>query len=147
MDIIYGWSPKGGYVKCNCKEIADDIPYRWPPPFQAVLRVLGIVNMMRGAFIFLVFIWKPSIWRATKATHPKLAAAIAKAARHVLPREGRGADQSYSKGFTVLLSTTQRHKFLATLIEEIPLVARITSPYLFKRANAARSPGSMRRKG
>merc|ERR1719245_2338058 len=53
---------------------------------EAVLRVLGIVNMMRGAFIFLVFIWKPSIWRATKATHPRLAAAIAKGARHLLPR-------------------------------------------------------------
>ena len=59
--------------------------------------MLGIVNMMRGAFIFLVFIWKPSIWRATKATHPRLAAAIAKGARHLLPREGSGADQSNSK--------------------------------------------------
>ena len=51
--------------------------------------MLGIVNMLRGVFIFLVFIWKPSIWRATKATHPRLSAAIAKCARYTLPRDDR----------------------------------------------------------
>ena len=49
--------------------------------------MLGIVNMLRGVFIFLVFIWKPSIWRATKVTHPRLSAAIAKCARYILPRD------------------------------------------------------------
>ena len=49
--------------------------------------MLGIVNMLRGVFIFLVFIWKPSIWRATKVTHPRLSDAIAKCARYVLPRD------------------------------------------------------------
>lgn len=29
--------------------------------------------MIRGVFIFLIFIWKPAIWKAVKETHPWLA--------------------------------------------------------------------------
>ena len=33
--------------------------------------------MLRGFFIFLVFICKPSIWRALRERHPRLAARLA----------------------------------------------------------------------
>ena len=44
--------------------------------FQLALRILGILNMLRGFFIFVVFIWKPSIWKMTTKQHPKLAQAL-----------------------------------------------------------------------
>ena len=28
--------------------------------------------MIRGVFIFAIFIWKPTIWKAIKETHPRL---------------------------------------------------------------------------
>jgi hypothetical protein len=60
-----------------------------PLLFQAILRLLGIFNMLRGVFIFLVFIWKPSIWKATKNTHPKLAAVLAKISHLIVPGAAR----------------------------------------------------------
>jgi hypothetical protein len=42
-----------------------------------VLRIVGGLNMIRGFFIFLVFICKPAVWRMTKKRHPKLARALA----------------------------------------------------------------------
>jgi hypothetical protein len=40
--------------------------------FQVFLRIIGGLNMIRGLFIFLVFICKPSVWELTKRRHPKL---------------------------------------------------------------------------
>ena len=40
---------------------------------QILLRILQGINMIRGVFIFLIFIWKPTIWKAIKETHPRLA--------------------------------------------------------------------------
>ena len=34
--------------------------------------MLGGLNMMRGFFIFLVFICKSSVWATTRKRHPKL---------------------------------------------------------------------------
>jgi hypothetical protein len=42
------------------------------------LRLLGAVNMIRGFFIFLVFIWKPSIWKAVKDSHPRVGRLVAR---------------------------------------------------------------------
>ena len=40
--------------------------------FQVLLRGLGGLNMMRGFFIFLVFICKTSVWATARKRHPKL---------------------------------------------------------------------------
>lgn len=39
---------------------------------EVFLRVIGGLNMMRGFFIFLVFIFKPKIWNLVRQRHPKL---------------------------------------------------------------------------
>ena len=44
--------------------------------FQLALRILGILNMLRGFFIFVVFICKPKIWKMTVKQHPRLAWAL-----------------------------------------------------------------------
>lgn len=46
--------------------------------FQLMLRIVGGLNMLRGFFIFLVFIFKPSVWKMIKARHPRLAQALAR---------------------------------------------------------------------
>jgi hypothetical protein len=38
--------------------------------FQIFLSFFGVFNMLRGLFIFLVFIWKPSIWKMIERRHP-----------------------------------------------------------------------------
>jgi hypothetical protein len=42
------------------------------------LRIVGGLNMIRGFFIFLIFICKPSIWKMTRKRHPKLVQAFAR---------------------------------------------------------------------
>lgn len=39
---------------------------------EVFLRVIGGLNMIRGFFIFLVFICKPKIWNLARKRHPKL---------------------------------------------------------------------------
>ena len=39
---------------------------------EVFLRILGGLNMIRGFFIFLVFICKPKIWNLVQKRHPKL---------------------------------------------------------------------------
>ena len=46
--------------------------------FQLMLRIVGGLNMLRGFFIFLVFIFKPSVWKMIKTRHPRLARALAR---------------------------------------------------------------------
>ena len=41
--------------------------------------------MLRGFFIFLIFICKPSIWTATRTTHPKLATLLIRTFRFLVP--------------------------------------------------------------
>ena len=51
--------------------------------FQLALRILGGLNMIRGFFIFLVFICKESVWKMTEKKHPKLARALSRPVRFV----------------------------------------------------------------
>ncbi len=55
--------------------------------FQTLLRVIGGLNMIRGFFIFLVFICKPSIWQLTKQRHPKLVGLLCKPFPSLVVRE------------------------------------------------------------
>jgi hypothetical protein len=55
--------------------------------FQTLLRVIGGLNMIRGFFIFLVFICKPSIWQLTKQRHPKLVGLLCKPFPSLIVRE------------------------------------------------------------
>jgi hypothetical protein len=41
--------------------------------FQLFLRIIGGLNMLRGLFIFLVFIFKRSVWEMIKKKHPRMA--------------------------------------------------------------------------
>ena len=45
-------------------------------PFQIFLSFIGVLNMLRGFFIFLVFIWKPSVWKMITKRHPWLVKAL-----------------------------------------------------------------------
>ncbi len=44
--------------------------------FQVFLSVISGINMLRGFLIFIIFIWKPSVWRKIVKKHPKLAKVI-----------------------------------------------------------------------
>jgi hypothetical protein len=44
--------------------------------FQVFLRVIGGLNMIRGFFLFLVFMCKRNIWEMAKRRHPRLIAFI-----------------------------------------------------------------------
>ena len=105
---------------------------------------MGIVNMMRGAFIFLVFIWKPSIWRATKATHPRLAAAIAKGARHLLPREGRKRGRSVIKQEVYCFAKHYPEAKISCNLEEIPFTHTYSRASEMKNRTGAASRGFMK---
>ena len=37
-----------------------------------IFSIIGVLNMLRGFFIFLVFICKPSVWKFISKKHPKL---------------------------------------------------------------------------
>ena len=39
--------------------------------FQVVFSIMGVLNMLRGFFIFLVFICKPSVWKMVSKRFPK----------------------------------------------------------------------------
>ena len=44
--------------------------------FQVLLRIIGGLNMLRGFFIFLVFIFKSSVWEMIKKKHPRLSSCL-----------------------------------------------------------------------
>ena len=46
--------------------------------FQLTLRLIGGLNMLRGFFIFLVFICKPSVIKMIKKRHPKMVKAFSR---------------------------------------------------------------------
>jgi hypothetical protein len=41
--------------------------------FQIFLSVISGINMIRGFLIFLIFIWKPSVWKKIVKRHPRFA--------------------------------------------------------------------------
>ncbi len=64
------------------KMLAAAVPSRWlhiyyiEDIFQVFLSVISGINMLRGFLIFIIFIWKPSVWRKIVKKHPKLAKVI-----------------------------------------------------------------------
>ena len=55
--------------------IATSLPHTFEKYFwlfQIFLSVISGINMLRGFLIFVIFIWKPSVWRKIVKRHPKL---------------------------------------------------------------------------
>ncbi len=75
----------GGMKRCSLAlEVVGIDKVAWslssPPPSPSLtfstspkifLRLIGIVNMLRGFFIFVIFVCKRPIWKALAAEHPK----------------------------------------------------------------------------
>ena len=44
------------------------------------------VNMLRGFLIFLIFIWKPSVWRKIVKRHPRLVKILTFPAKYIFTK-------------------------------------------------------------